>query len=363
MRRDDEARMTMGPSTSNALSAWLPYLPPRLRQRPWRLHPLDGKLLLFDRQSGLNVLLEGEETSHFRRLAPRVLLVAVTNACNLACSFCYRDQTLRSHWTSERLLQLCRDADAWGVLEVAFGGGEPTLLLGWGELLASIHATTGLCVNFTTNGTRLSDELLEKIAGTYGQIRLSLYDDNDWPVTVARLVRSRARFGVNWLITPAQLARFEATMLRLLALGARDILLLRYKGADLQLHLSPQERQRLATLVRRLHEQLSPPVTLKLDSCWGSDLGPVPRLATPDDCEAGDAFLSIASDGTVAPCSFQHAHVPYKTLGDLRTVWEAARAARAAAPLAGCARRDGGGWIVLEDSDAHQRLAAVQQQP
>ena len=40
---------------------------------------------------GMNALLQGDETAHLRRVAPRTLLVAITNACNLTCDFCYRD--------------------------------------------------------------------------------------------------------------------------------------------------------------------------------------------------------------------------------------------------------------------------------
>jgi hypothetical protein len=61
---------------------FLHYLPPDLCSLGWRVHPLDVKLLLFDRDSGLSGLLEGEETAHFRRTAPRRLLIAVANACN-----------------------------------------------------------------------------------------------------------------------------------------------------------------------------------------------------------------------------------------------------------------------------------------
>ncbi|MHB8624748.1 MAG: radical SAM protein [Aggregatilineales bacterium] len=103
------------------------FLPPQLRDVPWRAHPFDGKLLLFERKSGLNVLLDGDETRHFYRVAPRSLLIAVTNACNLTCPFCYRDLASPSRWRYDTLLQFFQDADAWGVLEVAFGGGEPML--------------------------------------------------------------------------------------------------------------------------------------------------------------------------------------------------------------------------------------------
>src|SRR5260221_1551067 len=89
------------------------YLPQELRNLAWRLHPLDGKLLLFERNSGLNVLLEGAETEHFHRIAPRTLLVSVTNACNLTCPFCYRDLQSRSIWHYNSLLKFCQDANKW----------------------------------------------------------------------------------------------------------------------------------------------------------------------------------------------------------------------------------------------------------
>jgi hypothetical protein len=41
------------------VSSFVHFLPPGVRDLPWRAHPLDGKLLLFERNSGLNILLEG----------------------------------------------------------------------------------------------------------------------------------------------------------------------------------------------------------------------------------------------------------------------------------------------------------------
>src|SRR5574337_1714143 len=133
------------------------YLPLRLRTMPWRAHPLDGKLLLFDRSTGLNVLLEGDETQHLRRIAPRTLLIAVTNACNLTCDFCYRNVHSRSIWRYDTLLEFCQAADKWGVLEVAFGGGEPMLFQRWQDFIWRLYETTGLGINFTTNGTLLTE--------------------------------------------------------------------------------------------------------------------------------------------------------------------------------------------------------------
>ncbi len=213
-------------------------------------------------------------------------------------------------------------ADAWGVLEVAFGGGEPTLFPRWQDFICELYETTRLCLNFTTNGTLLTEDFLRGIAGRYGQIRVSLYEDNYWPETVALLTRCEARYGVNWLITPAELDGIEAKFMKLLALGVRDYLLLSYKGADSRMHFTAQDYQRFSDFVTAMHAKLGAAVQIKLDVCWGDSLPNVPRLFSHDDCGAGDEFLSITSDKHVKVCSFQQTHtgIPFETIADLRQI-------------------------------------------
>jgi sulfatase maturation enzyme AslB (radical SAM superfamily) len=335
------------------------FLPPPLQGLNWRAFPLDGKLLLFDRDSGLNVLLDGDETRHFQRIAPRALLIAVTNACDLTCPFCYRDRQSPSRWRYESLLRFCQEADQWGVLEVAFGGGEPLLFPRWDDFIGELYATTRLSINFTTNGTRLTRDFLERSAGKYGQIRLSLYEDNHWPDTLRLLDQSGARFGVNWLITPAELDQIEPRFASLWALGVRDFLLISYKGPDRALHLDHAGQQRLAAFVNRIYQQLGPQVQIKLDVCWGTALDSVPRLFQSDDCGAGDDILSITSDKRIKPCSFHPMGIPFETLDEVRAYWEQRRTIRDAAQIAGCARLPQRGLIGRGVDHADHDLAAV----
>ena len=165
--------------------------------RGYRRLPLDGKLLLFDRESGTNVLLEGDETAHYRQVAPRVLQVSLTNVCNKACAFCYRPLDAASGWRYDEMLELAHVAARWGVLELAFGGGEPTMFPRFAELLSDIWHQTPLCPNFTTNGTLLTQKLLARIEGVYGQIQISIYDDeNYWAVIERPLAALRAEYGI-----------------------------------------------------------------------------------------------------------------------------------------------------------------------
>lgn len=332
---------------TNILAVYTNHLPPELRAIPWRAHPLDGKLLLFERDSGLNILLEGEETAHLQRVAPRTLLIAVTNACNRDCEFCYRDRQARSRWDDGSLLKFCQEADEGGVLEVAFGGGEPMLFPRWAEFINELYDTTWLGVNFTTNGTLLSGDFLGQITGKYGNIRLSLYEDNDWENSIRLLVEHRARFGVNWMVTPEELPGLEARFLQLLGLGVRDFLFVRYKdvvGAFNEtpaLAFHPSDYRTLAETMNRLHHATQAIAQIKLDVCWGDMLPDVPRLFLADDCNAGDDYLSITCDKRVKACSFMSEGVAFETVADVKRIWRAMRQAKTAAPVIGCGRLAG----------------------
>jgi hypothetical protein len=324
----------------NGMLPYKTYLPEPLHHIPWREHTLDGKLLLFDRDTGLNVLLEGEETAHFTRHAPRTLLIAVTNACNLTCHFCYRDLESRSLWRYDTLLQFCQEADRWGVLEVAFGGGEPMLFPRWAEFIRELYTTTHLCINFTTNGMLLTEGFLRQIEGCYGQIRVSLHEDNHPHETLTLLTKMKAGFGVNWLITPAELPTLKTKFTELLRLGVRDFLFLGYKGTEHDMHLSREDRERFSAFINQAHQHLGGAVQMKLDVCWGDSLPDIPRLFVADDCGAGDEFLSITSDKHVKDCSFgkSASGIPFDTVEDLRNIWMGRRTSRQAAQIGGCTR-------------------------
>ena len=302
-----------------------------------RAFPLDGQLLWFDRTTGENQLWTGRETEALRQRAPRVLQVAITNVCNKACAFCYRPLDAASAWTFSDLLALARFADRWGVLELAFGGGEPTLFPRFANLVRAIWHQTGLAPSFTTNGSRLTPKLLNELRDSYGQIQLSIYDEDDYSTVIDRLVGEGARFGLNYLVTPARLPTLEADLYAFAERGVRDVLLLSYKGGNHALHLTAQQLVRFDEAVARCHRML-PHVALKVDVCWGDRLHATPRLFDTGDCGAGSLFLSITSDRRVLACSFADDGIPFTAPEELPAIWEELRAARPAAPKRGCTR-------------------------
>jgi MoaA/NifB/PqqE/SkfB family radical SAM enzyme len=252
-----------------------------------RRFPLDGKLLLFDRNTGLNALCEGEETAALRQRAPRVVQFGITNRCNLACGFCSRELAADSLWTVDSAFTMLAALAEHGVLEVAFGGGEPWAFFGLAGLVRRLHEETPLAVNLTTNGLLLTPARLSAIEGAYGQIRLSLYEDNDWPARVAMLVAAGARFGVNWLLTPARLDALEPTVLRLFSRA---------------------------------------------------------------DCGAGRDFIVLTSDQKLLPCSFHHLAIAVRDADEVMEVWRTRQSElQLAARDPGCARAPGFGLFALTE--------------
>jgi hypothetical protein len=304
----------------------------------WRTLELDGEVLLFDRDRGTNVLIANERTRALVRRAPRMLQVALTNACDKSCAFCYRPLEARSRWTYDSLLELARFCDAWGVLELTFGGGEPTLFPRFPELLRAIWSDTGLCPSFTTHGGRLTPDFLAQIRGAYGQLQVSVYDEDDTGAVIDLLVAERARFGLNYLVTPARVRAIEADVIGFVDRGVRDVLFLSYKGRDPALHLSARECAMFDASLAKLHQLLGAHVALKVDVCWGSRLVRAPQLLDAPDCGANLDFLSLTSDRRVLGCSFMDDGVPFDDVSEIRTIWDRLKTSRVAAPKPGCLR-------------------------
>jgi MoaA/NifB/PqqE/SkfB family radical SAM enzyme len=311
-----------------------------------RRYEADGALWLFDRETGLTAVCDGPETAHLRRRAPRVVQFGITNACNLTCGFCSRDLAAASAWTAETAFRVLADLCAAGTLEVAFGGGEPFAFRGFAELAARLYDETALAVSVTTNGTLLTPGTLARLAPKLAQVRLSVYDDNRWQGTLAMLDAAGVRHGVNWLLTPARLARIEDDVLDLVERGARDVLLLSYNGHDRALHLAPDAWAPAARRVRSLARALAGRAQIKLDVCWGARMGGVPQARLDDGrCGAGGDFVVIGSDRTLRPCSFHEASVPFEGAEDVLAAWRSQRARFETAALRpGCAREPGFGY-------------------
>lgn len=295
------------------------------------VQPARDGVLAFERDRGRYTLWSGPSFHGNLPVAPRVLQVALLTPCNLRCSFCYRDTQAESRLSRGFLVPFLQSAADWGVLEVAFGGGEPLLFRELEPMLEQLAQTTALGLNVTTNAMLLTEERVARLRDHVGEWRVSAYAENDYQNALLRM-RS-LRVGLNLMVTPRNVGHIEVTVRDALQRGARDVLLLSYKGSESALHLRATDRERL----RRALERMSA-LPLRLDICLYPHFSELPHLFPRDDCGAGSDFLAIAPDRTAHACSFSSRRFPFETIEDLQRIWTHLCDARPPADAEGCTR-------------------------
>lgn len=131
-------------------------------------------LHLFDRSSGFNVLLDelNPPPGEWDR-APRYVSIALTNACELKCEFCYAPKS-PARLEAEAVVRWVRELDESGCLGVGFGGGEPTAHPRFVEICQESSKTTSLAVTVTTHAHRFTDQLVRDLGDAVHFIRVSV---------------------------------------------------------------------------------------------------------------------------------------------------------------------------------------------
>ncbi|MBV8230678.1 MAG: radical SAM protein [Planctomycetaceae bacterium] len=269
--------------------------------------------------------------------APIVAHWAVTYRCNLRCAYCYAES---GPWREvgpgpavrRRIVERLA---AWGVLEVALGGGEPTLLPDFAALLAAIRAA-GLVANVTTNGTNHRPEVIRALAEHAGVVHLSA--DRPEHLDAARgvgvfarlrqtasdLAGTGARLGVNLLLTPDNVRDLRRSLDEAVGLGARGVTLLCPKGDWASAHWpgfpGPRDLEAVAEGVHSFTAD-RPPVRLYVDTALRGEWAELGLLDDPEPevvgCGGGQRHVAVTPEGDVYPCS--HARCSVYRMGNLLT--------------------------------------------
>ena len=192
---------------------------------------------IFNRRTGLNVLLDEVRVPRERwALAPRQVSIALTNACDLSCSYCYAPKNRAELDFNELLTWLCA-LDANGCLGVGFGGGEPTLYRHFPEVCMHLAEKTSMAVTFTTHAHRVNERLAERLRGAVHFIRVSMdgvgttYEalrGRSFTALCSHLevIRQLAPFGINFVVNRSTLLDLEHTVDFASEIGAQEFLLL-----------------------------------------------------------------------------------------------------------------------------------------
>jgi MoaA/NifB/PqqE/SkfB family radical SAM enzyme len=221
---------------------------------------------MFDRKSGLNILLDEITVTPAQwSIAPRYVSVALTNACELSCPYCYASK-IPARLTAERVAVWAAELDEAGCFGIGFGGGEPTIYPGFAALCRRIHETTNLAISMTTHGHRFTPILVQQLDGSIEFIRLSM--DGVGPtyerlrgrpfslfIEKLGLVKATARFGVNFVVNEDTIGDLEHGADFAFEHGAEEFLLLPETGVGGALTVGPETMGRLSEWVRKNYQR------------------------------------------------------------------------------------------------------------
>jgi MoaA/NifB/PqqE/SkfB family radical SAM enzyme len=283
-------------------------LPRPAAGRRFRVRAGPDGVHLFDRTSGLNVLLD--ELPFNPRLwaeAPRQVSIALTNACDLGCSHCFAPKH-PAVLAPDRVVGWLAELDVSGCLGVGFGGGEPTLYRQLLDLCRYATHETGLAVTFTTHAHHLDGALLGSLAGNVNFVRVSM----DGVGTTYEALRGRpferlrqrlreirdfVPFGINCVVNSATLPDLDAAAMIAADFGAREFLLLPEQPVHGQGGIDAATSGELQRWVRRYRG----PVPLTVSEAGADGL----PTCDPLPAEKGlRAYAHIDASGVLRPSSF-----------------------------------------------------------
>jgi len=192
---------------------------------------------LFDRVSGLHILLDEVKVPTGNcSIAPRTVSIALTNICDLKCSFCYAPKTLDSI-PYDFVRTLMKKLDELGSLEITIGGGEPLLYPYFSELCNWVWDNTYLGVSVTTHGHHLSERIISEIEGKVSSMRFSI--DGVEPyysevrgkplqklLDIIRNVRGKIPFGINTVVSPNKISELTDLIKLGIAMESQNILII-----------------------------------------------------------------------------------------------------------------------------------------
>jgi pyruvate-formate lyase-activating enzyme len=277
------------------------------RRGQWRARRGPDGIHLFRRADGLNVLVEAQPPVATWSEAPRQVSVALTNACDLKCAYCYAPKRPARLETWE-LLGWLRELDGAGTFGVGFGGGEPTLHPEFTRICRETAGLTGLAVTFTTHAHHVTADFARALAGSVHFVRVSLdgvgatYErlrGRSFETLLAKIaiIREIAPVGLNVVVNEDTVGDLDAISVLADRLGIAEILLLPERRVPSRSGIDDVSSARMSAWVHGY----AGPVRLTVSE---SGLHGLP-VADPVPKEQGlRSYAHIDATGSLRPTSF-----------------------------------------------------------
>jgi SynChlorMet cassette radical SAM/SPASM protein ScmF len=282
------------------------------------------------------------------------LYVYLTEGCNLACRHCWLAPRFDPTATRAPVLaldaleQAIAEARPLGLRGVKLTGGEPLLHPRIGEVLEVVERE-GLTLNVETNGTLLTPELAQRLAGLtlprppHVSVSLDGADAETHDAVrgvdgafggATRAVRSLVDAGVRtqvvFTLMRANEAQLEAVMALVKGLGAEslkvNVLQPTARGERLHDDVDALTVEEYIRIGRRVERELAPALELRVYFDYPAAFRPLGRVAGPYDGRCGiHGILGVLASGHYALCGIgeQLPELVFGTVGEteLADLW------------------------------------------
>ncbi len=247
---------------------------------------------------------------------PVLIDLSLNNYCNLTCDFCYMsakpikagDNLSMQDFNIilERMIQS-------RVLQIALGGGEPTLHPHFTEILRKLRVEGKIIPNYTTNGSHLTSEILQATKRYCGAVAVSYSEDRikETIEAIKKLVSHGIQTNLHLVLLKSRIPRLADITKQYAELGIANVVLLLFKpmgrGTNLAYEILDSSDRRAISLelLKILTLRKKYGLRLSIDACSSFIVKEFPFLPQSiEGCTGAIYSTYIDWKLNMKPCSF-----------------------------------------------------------
>lgn len=257
-------------------------------------------LTIFNPISG-EVIIEGDGNCN----TPLLLDVSLTNRCTYNCPYCYKHSSPNGqHMSFEDFKLLLKKMKEARVFQVAYGGGNPNEHPDFCKILKATYES-GVIPNYSTNGSNLTDEIIESSSIYCGSVAVSIHKSISlYKEILSKLISKIKKVNLHFVMTKSNVENIIDFLSSPpdWTIDINAVVLLRYKRVN-----SFDDEPSLEEYQRIFGEAEKSTFKIAFDACSY----PLIKMFYPktdesiyDYCQGARSSAYISENLIMSPCSF-----------------------------------------------------------
>lgn len=247
---------------------------------------------------------------------PVLIDLSLNNYCNLTCNFCYMSATSINngeYLSMDDFDFLLTKMINGRVLQIALGGGEPTLHPQFTDILKKLRINGDIIPNYTTNGTNLTEEILNASKKYCGAVAVSHSEERikDTIEATKKLLHHGIKTNMHLVLLKSRIPKLSEITEQYAKLGISNVVLLLFKpmgrGSNLKNEILDSSDRKTLTIellkILKLYKKYR--VRLSIDACSSFIVKDFPFLPQSiEGCTGAIYSAYVDWNLEMKPCSF-----------------------------------------------------------